>query len=121
MQGVARGEWPKPVVAGKDGKDHPLAQYSVAQLGDFLARQRQARVALLLVEQRQRGGKAPSLEKLGTGPAELLHPYTREPMKLVRRGSLDVLSFAGGAARTVGMEEMPEQAALLWRLPAEAN
>ena len=117
LEGIARGEWPRPVAAAPGARQRAMA--SVAQLGDFIARKRQANVALRLIEQRQRGLKITSLKTLAATPAELVHPLTRVPMQLTRRGSLDVLSFADGAARVPDSEDAEDGPSLLWRLPGE--
>jgi len=114
MQGIARGDWPQPEVAA-DGPQH--AKLEIAQLADFIARKRQAKIALLLVEQRQRGAKITSLQALAAAPSDLVHPYTREPMRLTQRGSVDVLAFKGGVASTDESEEGSEGGELVWRVP----
>jgi len=56
------------------------------------------------------------LETLGSNNAEMQHPFTREPLRLTRRGSLDVLAFAAGTTRLSGNGSSDTD--LVWRVPA---
>lgn len=114
LQEVERGNWPKFT----ENMDSPgRALTSLAQLGDQLARVRQARVALGIVERRLRGLPAKSFEALEAKPAELQHPFTREPMRWTRRGSLEVLAFAACTERMLGSTDPDDD--LVWRLPPD--
>lgn len=114
MDGISHGEWPEAAAASDL---RPQAMMNVAKFGDAIARHRQAKVALLLLEQSRRSGAAASLATLGVSQAELSHPFTRELMTLAHRGSLDVLSFASGSVHALATEEYVQRAALVWRVP----
>ena len=114
MDGIVHGEWPKAAGAA-DLRSQ--AMLNVAKFGDAIARQRQAKVALLLLEQSRQSGTRATLLSLGASQTELSHPYTREPMTLVHRGSLDVLGFASGSVQAPASEDYVDRAALVWRVP----
>lgn len=111
---IQRGQWPESVV---DIKSEGFASMAIGQLGDVLARQRQARVALAMIERRQRGETAEALDQLGFSASDLQHPLTRESMNLTRRGAFDVLALASGVP-SFGIESDAEDG-LKWRVPVE--
>ncbi len=119
MQAVGRGEWPRTV---GDKGNSKLAISAVAEFGDFIARLRLAKAALLLLDQRTQGAKSVSLEKLAIAPAELAHPYTHEPMRLTRLGAMEVLSFKSVPAPEMNDDENDaENPALVWRIPVAVD
>jgi hypothetical protein len=113
LQEIENGRW--PALEQKTGEPHP-ALFSLAQLADQLARMRQAKTAILLAEARLRGVTAPSLETLGIPSAALMHPLTRETIRLTRRGSMDVLAFATSMSRVLGETNGLASDELVWRL-----
>ncbi|HUG09693.1 MAG TPA: hypothetical protein VMM36_01710 [Opitutaceae bacterium] len=87
-------------------------------LGDLLARQRQFRVALRLIELRRSGAANAGLDTLGSQPDDLMHPFTREKLRLSKRGALDVLAFTSGTSGAFTDEDGNPVNELLWRVPA---
>ncbi|HVS53273.1 MAG TPA: hypothetical protein VHD62_13030 [Opitutaceae bacterium] len=111
---IQRGKWPE---FPTDPKRADRAMRAVAQLGDLLARERQARVALTLAEQRRRGASNSDLAALGSANGELQHPFTHETMRLQRRGLLDVLALSAATPKLAGEPDEAEEAELVWRVP----
>jgi Zn-dependent protease len=114
LQSIQRGEWPKFVV---DSKNSDGAIVTIAGLSDVLARLRQARVALALVERRQRGQNPARDQAWEAEVANTQHPFTREPMRFTRQGSLDVLTFSAATVRLWG-DELNGDGDITWRVPA---
>jgi Zn-dependent protease len=117
LQEIQHGTWPAVELKEDDPKQ---ALTQVAQLADLLARQRQMRTALRITELHQRGTKDVKLESLGTSPAELKHPLTGEQMRLVRRGSLDVLAFHPSSNLVWGLPNSAQNE-VRWRVPVPAK
>lgn len=117
LQEIQRGVWPARTTGEKE---HASAQVAVAELGDLLARQRQARAALRIIELRRSGTKDVDLAMLGVAPAELRHPFTGEQMRLDRRGALDVLAFNSSAPFPWKRQNAPgAESEVNWRVPVE--
>jgi Zn-dependent protease len=110
---IQRGEWPE--LKSADPSPDRDARMMVATLGDLLAREREARVALALIERRQRGLPEAGLDGLVADQAELRHPLTGETMRLARRGAVDVLTLASSTTREFGAAGLKVE--LLWRVP----
>jgi len=118
LAAIRQGTWPEPVPledVHKSGSPH------VAQLGDLVARQRQARAALRAMELRGTGTKELQLEALAAAPAELQHPFTRERMRLAHRGAFDVLVYKSGVDTKWDRNFKSEAVEVVWRVPAEIH
>ena len=111
LQEVVKGRWPvaSEEAAGEDGQN-----FQVRQVANLVARLRQARAAIAFAERKQGGAAGVRLEALGLEHAWLQHPATRQPLRLERRGSLEVLAFAPHGAKALNESDDHH---LVWRLP----
>ncbi len=112
LQAIQRGQWPERPV---DEEATTLSLDQVEMLGDQIARLRLAKVALAIIGQRQKGLTVDSLATLAHPAADLEHPYTRKPMRMIRREQIDVLTFAADTPDVSDATEAEDD--LSWRLP----
>jgi Zn-dependent protease len=113
LRDVQQGKWPEKTQSAEGAF---LARMAVVEIADFLARLREARAALLVVQQRAQGHAVDKLEALGVPLQEWQHPLTHEPMRWLRRGATDVLALNGGQIADEVASAHPAE--ILWRLPA---